>query len=896
MKAYRGSRKKPMEDKVLGSLLHSVQERLVNSINICRQLRQDASGETCKRDAGKGHLPPRQPTEKSVATHSSLETSSAPRNKHLLLKDSEPLSPVLLNSSPVESQSSECTSWPPENLTTGSRHSPPQQQAPSYPSHPWDPLDCPPSLPHPNMAVCEFDWKILMTSQSSQTLPGLPFPMPTTPGINLTRRPTSTTPGLNYSIRSTLTSLDLDHISRPTSTTSGCSTKEATITSRLYCSKDLKSEQLSGPQKVLPDDLKEKYIQLYWGLPWLHSESLLAPVCMGGSPLDSSSILFNGMSTYSPFHVKTKGPPQLCSPKPLFQHLVKSQPLTAKISWSQTPSETRIQAKAHDPSSLSKLSCSSAPITNDAASYPKPSAEFIVGLLERHLVKKHREIMGDLPVMVKKSQEAFYKQTSNSWGSQVQRSVVHLQGNYALVPSEISKPNLGTLNTPPVNESSNKKITIRPSCLDLSTQKVLQAQSCNDSLSWDYTDHTMIQLASDLGEPIQQAPEREVKTKAVECQSNQNCPALQAALLREAPLHNNCVPPEAPTTAQGYNVTYVSTPESLVSRAWHRETLFRSWAEYAEPNPGRVQESKDGTLTHNDHEVSVREISGASESSRSRGSRKLEETEEEESCDWTLPVEVAKLADFEINQCLQESRNVSKTLPQDADYSGLSTPHCSAAAVILQDCTTGELYQDWDPEVVLAAEMLASRTSQFSLKTEPGKTQSTFRYRSPSLQKDRNVLKNYKLQETQHNHKFASNIPKYKYTSPRRQDIQLEGTTPDQTHPSNTETFGEIMKRVVLSILNPKYKVPDSSKQNFKNGPSMTQSQGNQNSSSTVPHENLRIRSQRSPDIGMPYGNKQARASRDPASRANSCQDRAHVTHVPGNIVYCPKHGHCIKV
>ncbi|KAM7321256.1 hypothetical protein ACRRTK_019348 [Alexandromys fortis] len=100
MKAYRVHRKKPKKDKVLVSLLHSMLERLINTINFCQLLGQDVSGEAFTPDAAKAHLPPREPTEESVATNLSIETSSPPPHKeHLLLKDSKPLPPVLRNSS-----------------------------------------------------------------------------------------------------------------------------------------------------------------------------------------------------------------------------------------------------------------------------------------------------------------------------------------------------------------------------------------------------------------------------------------------------------------------------------------------------------------------------------------------------------------------------------------------------------------------------------------------------------------------------------------------------------------------------------------------------------------------------------------------------------------------------
>lgn len=181
VKAYRGRRKKSKEDKVLALRLHSMLERLVS---FCQLLGQDVSGEAFTPDAAKAHLPPRQPTEESEATSSSLETSSAPRNGHLLMKDSKPLWHVLLTSSPTESQSSVSASWPPENLTPGRHHSPPQHHATSYPSHPLDPVACPPPMPDPRMAAPQFAGKYWRPHRAHLDH-GLSSPMPTILGLNL---------------------------------------------------------------------------------------------------------------------------------------------------------------------------------------------------------------------------------------------------------------------------------------------------------------------------------------------------------------------------------------------------------------------------------------------------------------------------------------------------------------------------------------------------------------------------------------------------------------------------------------------------------------------------------------------------------------------------------------
>nr|XP_048303817.1 spermatogenesis-associated protein 31-like [Myodes glareolus] len=1143
VKAYRGSRKKPKEDKVLGSLLHSMQERLVNT-SICQQLKQDASGEAFKPDAAKAHLPPRQPTGESVATNSSLETSSAPHNEHLLLQVSKPLSPVLLNSSPVESQPSVNT-WPPETLTTGRRHSPPQR-APSYPSLPLDPVTCPPPMPEPSMVSPQFNWKILATSQSTPRS-GLSSPMSTTPGLNLSRRPTSTAPGLDHSSRPTSTTPDLDHSNRPTSTTPGLdqlsmpisgpfryqlaaktlchsnltldeslqedlplnihkasfrtgptcwqieageptfinpdmqkmlevqvnkrvelkersdlcllhswNSKPATITSRPFWNKNCISGQFPGQQKVFGNDLKETHTQLYWGLPFLHSESLVG---MAGSPLERSSILFNGLSAYSPLHVQTKDPPQLCSPQPLLHHLVKSQPWTPKFSWSQSPPKTRIQIQARYPSSFSKLSRDSAPIRDDGASCPTPSRPQVivpraVEHLERHLLKKYLESMSNLPVIVKKSQEAFNQHTSYSWVSQGQGSAVHLQGKLlspkyreqreehlkkrlkqqqgqwphkvqlsldlgqaqvnhrtscpsaqpnnssqtpqcllskgpekfqpwrnppkdlteclgralkkdlyrspddslgrvleavpetevetchrrhprsnvqnvspvgpgkkqlagtlrnrwnskwrqtrdTKVPEEIgrvvcldhkhyppviTKPNMGTWKTTSFSHSTTStEITNAPSFLDPGTQKVLEAQVTRRLVRHRWS---------------QRDPEKEAMKTAstVESQSTQNYPpALHLGWLSETPPRINSGPFEAPTVTQGDSMTSVFTPKTIVGRAWHSNTVNRSETDNPEPSSGQLKgifesEERDGVTSRRNYQgVSVRVIGALSQFSRSRDTKELEEAEEEDSSEWTLPVKAVKMGNIQINPLLKTSGRLpspSKALPQDADDAGLSTPRCSASAVVLRDGGTRKSCHDRAPKGPLAEDIPASR-----------------------------------------------------------QDIQIKGPKPVLDHRSNNENFCDRIKRFILSILIPKCKVKQISKQKCQGLPSIAQGQGsiiskvfmsrqaaegqdlmmtagqilkgklrvnhscvpsnavrrpvfhkripttesnkNKKNSITAHLANIKVHSLSCQDKGVPYGKNQAQVSRDPVSRVSPHQQQGQVPHAPRIAVHCPRH------
>ncbi|KAM7320879.1 hypothetical protein ACRRTK_020132 [Alexandromys fortis] len=145
------------------------------------------------------------------------------------------------------------------------------------------------------------------------------------------------------------------------------SRKQATTASHPFWSRNCQSEQFTGHQQffnraVLANELKDKRSQVFWNLPFLHNESLVATVNMAGSPLDSPSILSNGLSTYIPVEVRANIPPQLFPPKSLLRQSVKFQPLTERLSLSQSPPMAGIQTQTRDPSSLHKLPHHSAPM------------------------------------------------------------------------------------------------------------------------------------------------------------------------------------------------------------------------------------------------------------------------------------------------------------------------------------------------------------------------------------------------------------------------------------------------------------------------------------------------------------------------------------------------------
>nr|XP_040131286.1 spermatogenesis-associated protein 31A6-like [Ictidomys tridecemlineatus] len=131
-----------------------------------------------------------------------------------------------------------------------------------------------------------------------------------------------------------------------------------------------KVKQLLGPQqlsysKVLGDHLEQKYNQLFWGLPSLHSESLAAAawISQGASTLQPTCFLFNRISSVCSVQVQDKMSPLLSQPQ--------SPPLILSMSQFQPQTLGQFQTQVHLPSSFQALLPSSPPhITDCAASGP----------------------------------------------------------------------------------------------------------------------------------------------------------------------------------------------------------------------------------------------------------------------------------------------------------------------------------------------------------------------------------------------------------------------------------------------------------------------------------------------------------------------------------------------
>ncbi|XP_045876027.1 spermatogenesis-associated protein 31A6-like [Meles meles] len=100
-----------------------------------------------------------------------------------------------------------------------------------------------------------------------------------------------------------------------------------------------KAKQLLGPEmpphlKIPGDSLEQKCSQLFWGLPFLHSESLVATVRVTDPPLELPSIIFNELSHALPLQIQASLAPRLSLTQDLQDPSALPQPLTLSLSQS----------------------------------------------------------------------------------------------------------------------------------------------------------------------------------------------------------------------------------------------------------------------------------------------------------------------------------------------------------------------------------------------------------------------------------------------------------------------------------------------------------------------------------------------------------------------------------
>uniref|UniRef100_G1SYJ0 SPATA31 domain-containing protein n=2 Tax=Oryctolagus cuniculus TaxID=9986 RepID=G1SYJ0_RABIT len=130
-------------------------------------------------------------------------------------------------------------------------------------------------------------------------------------------------------------------------------------------------QQLSAP-KILGAHNQEKYQQLFWGLPSLHSESLVAAAWISGSSsaLQPALFSFNAIMNVYPVQMQAKVCPLLMQAQPLSHMKLQLQSLISPTPQFQHPLLGQAQPQSNLPSSFSTEKASSASQIRDCgASY-----------------------------------------------------------------------------------------------------------------------------------------------------------------------------------------------------------------------------------------------------------------------------------------------------------------------------------------------------------------------------------------------------------------------------------------------------------------------------------------------------------------------------------------------
>lgn len=161
--------------------------------------------------------------------------------------------------------------------------------------------------------------------------------------------------------------------------------------------------------------MQQKYTQLFWGLPSLHSESLVATLLVSSSsaPLGSHFVLFNGICNASAVKMWDQESPPLPHSHPPPLPDVHLQPFSQTNPQSQPPPFTQVQPHAHLQSPLSILPSSSpSQIRDHGVSFHRSQIESDSHIstenqhLKWHMLQKQQESLWGLVPAFQKSQEA----------------------------------------------------------------------------------------------------------------------------------------------------------------------------------------------------------------------------------------------------------------------------------------------------------------------------------------------------------------------------------------------------------------------------------------------------------------------------------------------------------
>ncbi|XP_035579345.1 spermatogenesis-associated protein 31D1-like isoform X2 [Zalophus californianus] len=173
--------------------------------------------------------------------------------------------------------------------------------------------------------------------------------------------------------------------------------------------------------KSLGENLPQKYSQFFWGLPSLHSESLVATLLFSSStsPLGSHFVLFNGIHNTSAVKMHNLVSAPLSRSHHLPLPSVHLQPLPQTLFQSQPLPFTQVNTQAHFQSRLPIIPSSSSQVRDCGVSFHRSKNESDSHTLtehqhlECHLLQKQQESLWGLVPVFQKSQETICPRAPN---------------------------------------------------------------------------------------------------------------------------------------------------------------------------------------------------------------------------------------------------------------------------------------------------------------------------------------------------------------------------------------------------------------------------------------------------------------------------------------------------
>ncbi|XP_045876089.1 spermatogenesis-associated protein 31E1-like [Meles meles] len=224
--------------------------------------------------------------------------------------------------------------------------------------------------------------------------------------------------------------------------------EQNTTTLPSFCNVKNKAGPLAQPQpfsspEVLEDHLQWKCSQLFWGLPSLHSESLVATALFSthSSPLQAPSVSFNGTSNCLPVLNQDQISSQFSHAPPLLHRGIQPQPSTLTLSQPQVPLVPSVPIRPPSlPSQRRTSGVSCATSQNKTRSFIPTKMQH----LEWPLLPKQQGSGKTLPTMEKRSPKFFSqvppKLLEDHQASRGHRSGPTFQGDFVIF--NIQKPQL----------------------------------------------------------------------------------------------------------------------------------------------------------------------------------------------------------------------------------------------------------------------------------------------------------------------------------------------------------------------------------------------------------------------------------------------------------------------